>query len=204
MASRKVVLKVAGISLAVLGGVLLVAVFALVALSRPVEGHSMEPTLHNGDRLFVTPGTGGQVHRFDVVLLNERDNTIVKRVIGLPGDRVAIEATSTDPYVVLLQEGGAGPWYQVREPAWAGRVQTLSYCCGPDGTISPKPEAQTVPAGKFFYLGDNPDVSEDARKFGWGTVSDVAGRVGLRTWPLGAAKGIGDAPTLVAAAGPVG
>jgi signal peptidase I len=202
MASRKVVLKVAGISGGVLLGLLLVAAFALIALSRPVDGHSMDPTLHNGDRLVVTPGSGGKVNRFDVVELKEKDETIVKRVIAVPGDRVEITASSTSLYVVLLQKGGTGPWYQVREPAWTGQATMMTYCCEADGTSGSKPRIQTVPAGKFFFLGDNPDVSEDARRFGWGSIADVQGRVGLRVWPLGAAKGIGDAPTLVETATP--
>jgi signal peptidase I len=200
MASRRVVLKVVGISGGVLLAVVVVAVFVLVALSRPVQGHSMDPTLHNGDRLVVTPGSGGKVSRFDVVELKEKDETIVKRVIAVPGDRVEITTSPTDLYVVLVQKGGTGPWYQVREPAWKASVPT--FCCQADGTTAPRPEMQTVPAGKFFFLGDNPDVSEDARKFGWGSISDVQGRVGLRVWPLTAAKGIGDAPTLVEIAAP--
>lgn len=200
MASRRVVLKVVGISGGVLLAVLVVAAFVLVALSRPVQGHSMDPTLHNGDRLVVTPGSGGKVSRFDVVELKEKNETIVKRVIAVPGDRVEITTSATDLYVVLIQKGGTGPWYQVREPAWKASVPT--YCCQAGGTSGPRPEIQTVPAGKFFFLGDNPDVSEDARKFGWGSISDVQGRVGLRVWPLGAARGIGDAPTLVETATP--
>ena len=202
MASRKTVLKAAGITGGVLAGLLVVTVFALTALSRPVEGHSMEPTLHNGDRVIVTPNSGDKVARFDVVELKEKGSTIVKRVIGVPGDRVEITSSPTDPYVVLLQEGGTGPWYRVQEPAWIGRMHTLSFCCSPDGTTAPRPTIQTVPAGSFFFLGDNPDVSEDARKFGWGSVSDVQGRVGLRVWPVGAAQGIGDIPTLAPVATP--
>lgn len=202
MASRKVVLKVAGISAGVVAGLALVAGFVLVALSRPVQGHSMEPTLHDGDRLVATPGSGGKVQRFDVVELKEKGDSIVKRVIAVPGDRIEITSSQTDLYVVLIQEGGTGPWYQVQEPAWNGQVHSPTYCCGPDGAASPRPGIQTVPAGKFFFLGDNPDVSEDARKFGWGSISDVEGRVGLRVWPLSAAKGIGDAPKLVPTATP--
>jgi signal peptidase I len=202
MASRKVVLKVAGIGGGVVAALLVVTAFVLIALSRPVEGHSMEPTLHDGDRLVTAPGSGGKIGRFDVVELTEKGNTIVKRVIALPGDRVEITNSPTDLYVVLVQEGGTGPWYRVQEPAWNGQVHGLTYCCGPDGAASPRPGIQTVPAGKFFFLGDNPDVSEDARKFGWGSIADVEGRVGLRVWPLTAAKGIGDLPTLVPAAAP--
>lgn len=202
MAPRKVVLKAAGITGGVVGGLLLVAAFVLIALSRPVVGHSMEPTLHNGDRLVATPGSGGKVSRFDVVELKEKGQTIVKRVIAVPGDRIEITTSPGDMYVVLLQKGGTGPWYRVEEPAWPGQVLIPTYCCQADGTAGSRPTVQTVPAGRFFFLGDNPDVSEDARKFGWGTISDVQGRVGLRVWPVTAAKGVGNVPALVETAAP--
>jgi signal peptidase I len=106
--------------LAVLLGLAVVAVVAVATLGVRVEGHSMQPTLLNGQRLLTAPGSGGTAHRFDVVLLRTpgRDSTIVKRVIALPGDRVAITSDPQDPYVVLVQPGGAGAWYRVEFPAW--------------------------------------------------------------------------------------
>jgi signal peptidase I len=58
---------------------------------------------------------------------------------------------------------------------------------------------QTVPAGRFFFLGDNPDGSDDSRTFGWGDLRTVSGRVALRVWPLGALGGLPAGPTLTPA-----
>jgi signal peptidase I len=198
--SLKVTAVIVGVPLALLA----VAFAVLATLSKPVDGHSMEPALHDGERVLTAPGSAGKANRFDVVILTERGATIVKRVIALPGDRVEITGTPQDPYQVLLQEGGAGPWYRVAVPSWAGQVHGSASCCTAEGSNSGNPQVQTVPAGKFFFLGDHPDVSADSRKYGWGDLTSIAGRVGLRSWPLSAPRGIGGRPTLVPVASPEG
>ncbi|MEZ0112232.1 signal peptidase I [Catenulispora sp. EB89] len=198
-------LRIAGAVVGVLVVLLVTAVGALATQSRTVDGHSMEPTLRNGSRFLVTPGSADQVHRFDVVVFNEsvRNTTIVKRVIGVPGDKVEIRSSTDDAYQVLLQEAGSGPWYRVRVPAWAGQDAFGGTCCKADGSGSTVAQVQTVPAGHFFYLGDNPDGSADSRKFGWGEVPKVIGRVSMHTWPLSLSWGIGGRPTLTETTAPM-
>jgi signal peptidase I len=195
------VLRIVGAVVGVLVVLAVTAVGALATQSRTVDGHSMEPTLRDGSRFLVAPGSADQVHRFDVVVFNEsvRDTTIVKRVIGLPGDKVEIRSAPDDAYQVFLQEGGSGPWYRVRVAAWAGQDAYGGTCCRTDGSGSTVAQIQTVPAGRFFYLGDNPDGSADSRKFGWGEVSKVIGRVSAHTWPPSLKWGIGGRPTLTEA-----
>lgn len=199
------VVKIAGIVVGVLVVVLVTAIGALATQSRTVDGHSMEPTLRDGSRFLVAPGSADQVQRFDVVVFNEsvRNTTIVKRVIGLSGDKVEIRSTPSDAYQVLLQKGGSGPWYRVSVAAWKGQDAAGGTCCKADGSGSTVAQVQTVPAGRFFYLGDNPDGSADSRKFGWGEVAKVIGRVCAHTWPVTLNWGIGDHPTLTETAAPV-
>ncbi|MGW8358030.1 signal peptidase I [Streptomyces wedmorensis] len=192
---------------AVLGaGVLscLVAGVAVTALGVRVDGSSMAPTLRPGDRILVAPGSAGEVRRFDVVLLRAtgRDALLVKRVIGLPGDRVAVVSTPEEPFLVLLQEGGRGPVYRVVAPQWTVQARRTGACCGPDGTRSARPGLRTVPEGAFFYLGDNPDLSDDSRAYGWGAVDRVEGRVGLRALPVASGRDIGNRPVLEEYRGP--
>ncbi|MGW4650507.1 signal peptidase I [Kitasatospora sp. NPDC004289] len=175
------------------------AAVAVAALAVRVDGSSMRPTLADGQRLLTVPGSDGtDVHRLDVVLLKRpgRDEVIVKRVIGLPGDRVEISSTPQDPFAVLVQPGGSGPWFRVGLPAWTAQAHRTVSCCTPDGTRTAGPAAQTVPPGRLFFLGDNPDGSEDSRAFGWGDLATVSGRVGLRVWPPAAFGGLDAAPTL--------
>jgi signal peptidase I len=192
-----------------------VAVAALV-LGVRVSGDSMTPTLADGEHVLVLPGTGGHVDRFTLVVFHvaQENSAIVKRVIAVAGDRVAIDARGRTS-IVLLQEHGAGSWYRVDVPSWRTRWSKPTSCCTPNGT-SPgaaaglasssgsagAPMVQTVPAGTFFYLGDNPDGSDDARKFGWGDVHDVDGRVSMGIWPLSRLGGFADAPSLTVVAAP--
>ncbi|WP_435971224.1 signal peptidase I [Streptomyces sp. Qhu_M48] len=187
------------------GGVLcLVAVVAVTALGVRVDGASMAPTLRAGDRVLMTPGSAGEAHRFDVVLLRAtgRDSLLVKRVIGLPGDRVAIVSTPDEPFQVLLQERGAGPVRRVVAPQWTAQAHRTGACCGPDGTRSARTELRTVPEGSFFYLGDNPDLSDDSRAYGWGEIARVEGRVGVRAFPVSASPELGNRPVLEEHRGP--
>ncbi|MFI8962261.1 signal peptidase I [Streptomyces sp. NPDC053493] len=187
--------------LAALGGLvllLLLAAVAVTALGVKVEGSSMAPTLHDGDRLLAVPGSAGEVRRFDVVLLRSRHQNalVVKRVIALPGDRIAIASTPEDPFQVLVQEQGRGPVRRVTARQWAGQARRTGNCCGADGTRSARPELRTVPAGSFFYLGDNPDLSDDSRAYGWGEIDRVEGRVGLRGSPVPLSSDLGGRPVL--------
>lgn len=181
---------------------LLIAVIVLIAgvsiVADKVDGHSMMPTLRNHERFLVTPGTGGKANRFDVVVMHggRSANALVKRVIALPGDKLTIESTD-DSYRVLVQPSGQSSWYEVRNNAWTGQDRRPVQCCDADGRATSIAKVQTVPAGKFFVLGDNPDESTDSRTFGWADLAKITGRVGLRVWPLSAWGDIGNRPTLV-------
>lgn len=129
-----------------------------------VRGHSMEPSLHDGDRLLVDR-LGGRlvgVDRFDVVVLRSPvDPSVdyVKRIVGLPGDRVAIRRGR------LLVNG---------RPVRAG------FSWIPDGTHMPEVR---VPSGHYFVLGDNRPISCDSREFGFVAAESLRGVVRLRFWP---------------------
>ncbi|MFE6715425.1 signal peptidase I [Streptomyces sp. NPDC057695] len=196
--------RVAAVVLGVCVVLCLVAVVAVTSLGVRVDGTSMAPTLHPGDRVLATPGSAAAARRFDVVLLRAtgRDALLVKRVIGLPGDRVAIVSTPEEPFQVLLQEAGTGPVRRVVAPQWAAQARRTGACCGPDGTGSGRTALRTVPEGSFFYLGDNPDLSDDSRTYGWGEIARIEGRVGVRAFPVSASGEIGNRPVLEGYAGP--
>ena len=59
-----------------------------------VEGESMMPTLHDGDRLFINKigKYVGELERFDVIVFKtKKDKYYIKRIIGLPGDELKFE-----------------------------------------------------------------------------------------------------------------
>jgi len=129
-----------------------------------VRGYSMEPTLHQEERLLVEKLS----YRFrlpqqgDIVVLKVAQEPIplVKRVIALPGETVEIRQGKVYVNGQHLDE----PYLR----------QT------PYGNMP----ARQVPAGSIFVLGDNRNNSNDSRVFGMVPLDDVVGKAWLRYWPL--------------------
>jgi signal peptidase I len=149
---------------AVLGATLIAGLHLFVIQVSVVKGHSMEPCLHDGDRLVVDrfAYNFGDVRRGDVVVLRYPKNPavdFVKRIVGLPGDHLAMQ------HGVLLVNGEAADDY-----GCILDVQDL-----PD---------QVVPEHQFFVLGDNRPISCDSREFGLVPQDLLKGRVRVRFWPL--------------------
>ena len=127
-----------------------------------VDSGSMSPTIATGDLVAVERGAG-EVDRSDVVVASHPDTgePLVKRVVGLGGDQVAIE----DGVLVVdgepVCESAVDPARQ--DGVWFGPV--------------------TVPAGEVFLLGDDRGGSIDSRDFGTVPADDIEGHVGFRVWP---------------------
>ena len=102
-----------------------------------VAGESMEPTYHSSDLLLTRPVGGAGLRRGDVVVFGHGGLLIIKRVVGLPGDSVELEAGRL---IVNGQSVDGRP----RLPG--AYTQTWS-----------------VPPATYFVAGDNPGVSDDSR-----------------------------------------
>lgn len=145
-------------------GFLLVQLFLVqVAV---VRGHSMEPAIQDGDRLLVDRVSPvlDAVHRGSVVVLRCPLAThvdFVKRVVGVPGDRIAMERGQ------LLVNG---------------MPFDLEHDVVIEDASSFRPVQ--VPDGHYFVLGDNRPDSCDSREFGLVAAELVKGTVRARFWPL--------------------
>jgi len=173
----------------VLPALLIVLVVNLfLAQATRVEGQSMEPNIHNNERLVVEKVS----YRFrlpergDIVVLKppsweplQLDRRIVawfctvlpldcasgipdpliKRVIGLPGETIEIREGSVYINGQLLAE----PY-----------LQQATY-----GTLAPR----VITADHVFVMGDNRGASNDSRSFGEVALSSIIGRAWLRYWP---------------------
>ena len=147
-----------------LGATLMALVHLFIVQISVVRGQSMRPALEDGDRLVVdrvcyqlTP-----VHRNDIVVLRcPYTPTIdfVKRVVGLPGDRIEMHH---------------GRLY-VNDTALEGEYVPIQ----DDAELVPL----QVPEGHYFVLGDNRPVSCDSREFGLVAEELLRGRVRMRFWP---------------------
>lgn len=131
-----------------------------------VRGLSMEPGIHDRDRILVDHLSYlmGGVHRGDVVVLRyplDPSVDYIKRVIGLPGEEVVISFGQV--------------WID-------GHLLTEPYV--DDEAIDPYTRLRTtVQPGHYFVMGDNRLRSSDSREFGQVPHELLRGRVRLRVWP---------------------
>jgi signal peptidase I len=156
--------------------ILIIAVFVLlgVFVAQPVvvEGTSMLPQLHDGERLLVNKlvyykfksVSWGHIERGDVVVFwypKEPDKSYVKRVIGLPGEIVEIRSGK------VIIDGT-----QLNEP----------YLDTEHNQNLPNYPAKKVDEHYFFVMGDNRDNSSDSRI--WGLVPEkyIYGKAFFRYW----------------------
>ncbi|WP_456154264.1 signal peptidase I [Streptomyces diastaticus] len=102
-------------------GLVVLALAATALLSVRIDGDSMEPTLHDGERVLPLPVSEDDVGRFDVVLMRTpgRDVLLVKRVVALPGDQVRIAPGPAAGQRVLVRRAGAGRWHEFTVPGAA-------------------------------------------------------------------------------------
>ncbi|MDR3982641.1 MAG: signal peptidase I [Dysosmobacter sp.] len=136
-----------------------------------VDGHSMVPTLQDGDRLLVTTSLlTGDYEYGDIVIIQKGSfaggEPIVKRVIATGGQTVDIDFETGAVYVdgTLLEED---------------YINELTFV--EEGTEFPL----TVPEGSIFVMGDNRNHSSDSRDASLGTVDTryVIGRAVILAFP---------------------
>jgi signal peptidase I len=163
-----------------LAEVLFIALIAVVAIKyfliQPfiVNGASMEPSFYDGDYLlidelsyhFTDPKRG------DVVVFKSPQDTssyFIKRVIGLPGERVEIQDKT-----VLIYPKADPDGFELRE----------SYLEDFRNNWQGAPIIVTLKEGEYFVMGDNRINSYDSRFWGPLSRDSIIGIVKLRLWPL--------------------
>lgn len=161
-----------------------------------VEGASMQPTLLLGDLLLADktafglrlPLVGSLAQRpspargeIVVLRLRHHRNRLIKRIVGLPGDTVAMRAGRlhvngtpvVEPYVQetveeMRRNGAPGPWH-------------FSYLVPDKQNYRYAPTGANwgpivIPEARYFVLGDNRDASGDSRGFGFVRPDELVAR----------------------------
>ena len=144
--------------------VIAILINLFLAQATRVYGQSMEPNLHTDQRLVVEK-VSYRFHgprRGDIVVLKLPDQSselLIKRVIGLPGERVEIR----DGQVFIDGTPLDEPYLDLRTP----------------GIMAP----QIVPPFHVFVLGDNRIASNDSRSFGPILLDNILGKAWASYWP---------------------
>lgn len=124
-----------------------------------VDGDSMKNTLKNGDILLLYKL--GSINRLDIIVLDEeKDNEkIIKRVIGLPGETVAIKKGK-----IYINDKVIDDEYAYGETSDYDKV--------------------TLEDDEYFILGDNRLISKDSRCFGPIKENEIKGKIVFRLFPF--------------------
>lgn len=160
-----------------------------------VDGHSMDPTLANSERLIVIRTTS--IDRFDIVVARETEDgqtkDIVKRVIGMPGDIISYKndilyvngKKVSESYLKTYQKAFKDDKLQsiysynsfFQQRAQTSTAFTTDASGNAEFTV-------TVPDGEYYLLGDDRIVSKDSREVGTFKRTAIIGEVKFRFWPL--------------------
>ena len=158
-----------------------IIIYIFIASPHIVVGDSMEPNFLDGEFIladnlsyrFSNPQRG------DVVILQyDATQEFIKRIIGLPGDTVRIDAGQVYINGKVVDESA------YIQPS---KNPTLNLATNP-GTFLTEDVTKTVPQGEYLVLGDNRGVSKDSRYIGWIAKNALRGKAIIVYFPLNKAE----------------
>ena len=125
-----------------------------------VNGESMMNTLHDGDIMIMNSISYrfSDIKRYDIVIINDGNELIIKRVIGLPGD--TIKCVNNKLYI-----NGK----RIKDKYASSKTSDFSV---------------DVDDGEYFVLGDNRSNSMDSRVFGTFKKEEILGKTSLTIFPF--------------------
>jgi signal peptidase I len=146
-----------------------IAIFIVVFVIQPVkvEGTSMQPHLVDQERIFVNRFIYRftDIHRGDVVVFwypRDRSKSFIKRVLGVPGDKVEIRHGTVYTNGTRVYEPYLSPEFRDHKSF----------------------QKVTVPPGQYFVLGDRRNSSNDSRSWGFVARQLIYGKAIFSYWPV--------------------
>ena len=150
--------------LIIIAVVILLRIFIVTPVR--VSGDSMEPTLHNGEIMVLNKikSKTTDIKRFDIVVIKYNGEKLIKRVIGLPGEKIEYKDE------ILYVNGKAVMETYLTQPMSDYNITSL--------------ESETVPDDSYFVLGDNRSNSLDSRLIGFIKKKDIEGITNFVLFPF--------------------
>lgn len=147
--------------------VILIKIFVVTPVR--VNGSSMLPTLEDGDIMILNKLGRNNIKRFDIVVIRDDDDDedIIKRVIGLPGERIEYKNN-------ILYVNGK----KVAEKFTKNKDPKL------DSYSIDNLESETVPKDYYFVVGDNRPNSKDSRMIGFIHKDKIKGKASFIIFPF--------------------
>ncbi|MCH4009067.1 signal peptidase I [Companilactobacillus sp.] len=167
-----------------------------------ITGPSMQPNFKSGNHVIAI--RNAPINRGDVIILkapDEKNELYIKRVIGLPGDKLTSKNNKIYINGKLYKEDFLQAGSKLKEPknsvygnlpysyTYAFTINSLAQ--SPDWQkVYSKPyllkiqKLNRVPNNDYFVMGDHRTVSKDSRLIGFIKQKAVVGKVALRYWPL--------------------
>lgn len=145
--------------------IILVVVLVRTFIITPVRvvGSSMDKTLKEGEILLLEK-IDKKYKRYDIVVIKENNERIIKRIIGMPGESVKIVEG-----VIYIN----------------GEAIEDKYASSYTGDFSlDKFDLDVIPEDSYFVLGDNRIVSKDSRLLGPINKKKIQGKATYRIWPF--------------------
>lgn len=160
--------------------VFIVIIRVFIATPIRVNGSSMYPTLKNNDLMVLyklTKKTRG-IKRFDIVVLDSDGSNLIKRVIGLPGDKISYKVIKNkdEEYVGTLYINGE----KMKEEFIDEETKTKT-CNGKWDICN---EELKIPKNNYYVMGDNRGNSTDSRILGTIDYKDIKGTTKLIIFPF--------------------
>ncbi|MGA2968155.1 MAG: signal peptidase I [Candidatus Levyibacteriota bacterium] len=170
-----------GVETLLIAAAIFLVIYAFLFRPFNVDGQSMYPNFHNGEYVItnligfedfkIYHANFGTLKLGDVVVFiapPDPTKDYIKRVIGVPGDKVMIKGGSVYLNGKLLNESAyLNSDIKTYEGAFLAEGQTV-----------------TVPENEYFVLGDNRAESSDSRTWGFVTKDEIVGKSLLVYWPL--------------------
>lgn len=145
-------------------------IYGFIAQPHKVSGLSMYPNFNDGDYI-ITDKLTPKFHEYskgEIIVFKKKDrhDDFIKRIIGLPGDKIRV----SDGKVYINNQALVEPY-----------LKNGPYTSA--GLFAEENQEVIVPENSYFVLGDNRNVSSDSREWGFVERDEIKGEVVLRYWP---------------------